>query len=144
MKNIFIDGPILPSFIADQIAGHTSKTAVGGHSIFLGQVRADVIEEKQVVAIEYTTYREMALHQMEDIREEIIPRYNLNCLHVFHSLGTIPVGQICFFVFASSPHRKAAIEACSETVERVKAALPVWGKEIFTDSTHQWKTNLPL
>jgi molybdopterin synthase catalytic subunit len=44
-------------------------------------------------------------------------------------------------VFTSAAHRKAAIDACEETVERLKAELPVWGKEIFEDETYQWKVN---
>ncbi len=55
-KNIFTQGAIDPAFIADSIANHSSKINIGGHSIFLGQVRADVINEKKVAAIEYTTY----------------------------------------------------------------------------------------
>jgi molybdopterin synthase catalytic subunit len=35
------------------------------------------------------------------------------------------------FVFTSSAHRKAAIDACEETVERIKLNCPVWGKEIL-------------
>jgi len=27
-------------------------------------------------------------------------------------------------------------------VERIKAELPVWGKEIFKDETYTWKQNL--
>ena len=26
-------------------------------------------------------------------------------------------------------------------LEKIKADLPVWGKEIFEDESHQWKTN---
>jgi molybdopterin synthase catalytic subunit len=33
------------------------------------------------------------------------------------------------------------MDACEETVERLKAELPVWGKEIFDDQGHQWKIN---
>jgi molybdopterin synthase catalytic subunit len=140
-KNIFVNGPIAASFIGDSIAKHSAKTEIGGHSIFLGQVRADVIEGKKVNAIDYTAYEEMANEQMHQVREAIFEKYNLTCMHVYHSLGKIAVGEICLFVFTSSPHRKAAIDACEETVERLKAELPVWGKEILEDETYQWKVN---
>ncbi len=143
-RNIFVQGAIAASFIADSIQKHSTQTAIGGHSIFLGQVRADVIAEKKVAAIEYTAYEEMALEKMFDIRESIFEKYELTCMHVYHSLGKVAAGEISLFVFTSSPHRKAAIDACEETVERIKAELPVWGKEIFTDETHQWKENSPL
>lgn len=141
LRNIFVQGAIEPSFIADSISKHKTKTNIGGHSIFLGQVRGDEIEGKQVAAIEYTTYSEMALEQMYVIREAIFAKYPLVCMHVYHSLGKVTAGEICLFVFTSSEHRKAAIDACQETVERIKAELPVWGKELFLDESYQWKEN---
>jgi molybdopterin synthase catalytic subunit len=141
VKNIFVHGAISPAFIGESIAKHRSKTDIGGHSIFLGQVRADHIEGKQVRAIEYTSYEEMALEKMHAIREDIFAKYPITCMHVYHSLGTVESGAICLFVFTSAPHRKAAIDSCEETVERLKAELPVWGKEMLEDETYQWKEN---
>jgi molybdopterin synthase catalytic subunit len=141
IKNIFVQGAITPAFIADSIAKHSSKKQIGGHGIFLGQVRADQIEGKLVAAIDYTAYEDVALEQMDAIREEIFEKYPLTCMHIYQSLGTINSGEICLFVFASSAHRKPAINACEEVVERLKAELPIWGKEVFEDGTHQWKEN---
>jgi molybdopterin synthase catalytic subunit len=140
-KNIFIEGSITPAFISERIAAHSNKLAIGGHSIFLGQVRADSIDGKPVQAIEYSAYQDMANEKMRLIREAMFDKYPLVCMHVYHSIGTVATGDICLFVFTSAPHRKAAIDACEETVERLKAELPVWGKEILDDKTHQWKIN---
>ena len=142
IKNIFVNGAISPSFIAESIARHATKTAIGGHSIFMGQIRRDEVNGKFVAAIDYTAYEELALTKMNEIREEIFMKYPLNCMHVHHSLGSINAGEICLFVFTSSAHRKPAIEACNELVERIKAELPIWGKEILEDDTHQWKENI--
>ena len=141
LKNIFQEGPIAAPFIAESITKHATKTEIGGHNIFLGQVRADAIEDKKVVAIEYTSNVDMALEKMHEIREAIFAKYPLTCMHVYHSLGVIKSGEICLFVFTSSKHRKAAIDACTECVERIKAELPIWGKEIFEDEGYQWKVN---
>lgn len=141
LKNIFIQGAITPGFIADSIQKHSNKTEIGGHSIFLGQVRKDLIGNESVVAIDYTTYEEMCKEKMLIIREDIFARYALTCMHVYHSLGKVGVGEICLFVFTSSAHRKEAIEACEETVERIKAELPIWGKEILENESHHWKVN---
>jgi molybdopterin synthase catalytic subunit len=140
-KNIFVQGPIGAAFIGESIQKHSTKTEIGAHSIFLGQVREDMIEGKKVSAIEYTAYEEMALQKMQSIREEIFAKYDLACMHVHHSLGKVQAGEISLFVFTSSAHRKAAIDACSETVERIKSELPVWGKELLEDETYQWKVN---
>jgi molybdopterin synthase catalytic subunit len=141
IKNIFIQGAVEADFIAKSIQQHSTKNNIGGHSIFLGQIRADVVNDKKISSIEYTTNEAMALEQMMVIREDIFSKYPLVCMHVYHSLGKINVGEICLFVFTSSAHRKAAIDACEETVERIKASLPIWGKEIFEDDSHQWKVN---
>ena len=142
VKNIFTQGAIQPSFIADSIQKHSSKTGIGAHSIFLGQVRSDVVDEKKVSAIEYTCYEAMALERMHEIRENVFEKYQLTCMHVHHSLGRVNAGEISLFVFTSSEHRRAAIDACNEIVERIKKELPVWGKELFEDASHQWKENI--
>jgi molybdopterin synthase catalytic subunit len=142
LKNIFRDGAIPANFIADSIAKHSANTGIGGHSIFLGQVRADQIEEHKVAAIEYSSHVDMALEKMHEIREAIFAQYALTCMHIHHSLGVVKAGEICLFVFTSSKHRKAAIDACAECVERIKAELPIWGKEIFEGEGYQWKENI--
>ncbi len=140
-KNIFNQGAIRTSFIAESIQKHSTKTSIGGHSIFLGQVRADQSENGIVKAIDFTAFEDMALARMHLIREDIFAKYPLTCMHVHHSLGEVAAGEICLFVFTSSAHRKAAMDACEETVERLKAELPLWGREIMEDNTHQWKVN---
>ncbi len=140
-KNIFVQGAISAGFIGESIQKHSSQTNIGAHSIFLGQVRSDVIDEKTVIAIDYSAYEEMAIEQMHTIREAVFALYPLTCLHIYHSLGTVHSGEVCLFVFASATHRQAAIAACTEVVERVKKELPVWGRELFADESHQWKKN---
>lgn len=140
-KNIFVKGAISPERISQSIANHSSKTDIGGHSIFLGQVRADEKEGGNVVSIVYSAYEEMALEKAFEIREAIFAKYPLTCLHIYHSLGEVKVGEICLFVFTSSKHRKAAIDACSELVERIKKEVPVWGKEIVDNQAEVWKEN---
>ncbi len=141
LKNIFHQGAISPSFIMDSIQKHSTKTEIGAHNIFLGQIRADHKDGREVTAINYTAYEDMALEKMAEIREEIFDKYQLTCLHVYHSLGLVDIGQICLFVFTSSAHRKEAIDACEELVERIKGELPIWGEEKFDNGSHTWKIN---
>jgi molybdopterin synthase catalytic subunit len=140
-KSIFIQGPIEAGFIGESIAKHQSKTTIGAHEIFLGQVRADVIDMKVVRSIEYTAYEEMAEEKAYEIRESAFEKYELSCMHIYHSLGEVQAGELCFCVFASSAHRRDAREAVAYLVDRLKKELPVFGKEIFHDASHRWKTN---
>lgn len=140
-KNVFKEGAISSDFIADSIAKHQTKTSIGAHNIFLGQVRADEIDGKTVSAIEYSAYQDMANEKFHEIREATFDKFNLTCMHIYHSLGTVKAGEICLFVFVSSPRRKEVFKALEYVVEEIKEKVPVFGKEIFEDETHQWKVN---
>lgn len=141
IKNVFVKGPIDPQFIADSIANHQHKTQIGAHDIFLGQVRADKIDGKTVGAIEYSAYEEMANLKFHEIKEAAFEKYELTCMHIHHSIGNVPVGGLCLFVFVSSPHRRVAFDAIRFVVEEIKAQVPVFGKELFEDDSYQWKVN---
>lgn len=140
-KNVFVEGAISPEFISNSIAKHQSKTTIGAHNIFLGQVRADQVDGKEITAIEYTAYEEMANSKFHEIREATFGKFELTCMHIYHSLGKVKAGEICLFVFVSSPRRKVVFQALEYVVEEIKAKVPVFGKEIFEDETHQWKVN---
>ena len=140
-KNVFKEGAITSNFIGNSIYKHQTKTSIGAHNIFLGQVRADEINGKKVAAIEYTAYQDMANDKFNEIREAAFKKFELTCMHIYHSLGTVKVGEICLFVFVSSPRRKVVFEALEYIVEAIKADVPVFGKEIFEDESHQWKVN---
>lgn len=140
-KPIFKDGAISAESIGISIANHQTKTEIGAHSIFMGQVRADEISGKTVAAIEYTANEELANQTVFEIREKAFDRFDLTCMHIYHSLGKVVAGEICLFIFVSSPRRNAANEACRFILEEIKEKAPIFGKEIFEDSTHQWKVN---
>ncbi len=140
-KTVFKDGAISSEFIGKSIAKHQSSTSIGAHNIFLGQVRSDVIDNKRVKAIEYTAYEDMANSRFHEIREKAFEKFDLTCMHIYHSLGRVNAGEICLFVFVSSPARKMVFKALEYIVEEIKATVPVFGKEIFEDNSHQWKVN---
>jgi molybdopterin synthase catalytic subunit len=135
---VLIEGPVQPSFIADSIAKHSSKTDIGAHAIFLGQVRADAKDGKAVKAIEYSAYPEMAENILSEIREDLFSRYPITCMHIYHSIGTVKAGEISLFVFVSCKHRKESFDALRDIVELIKAKVPVWKKEIYEDESHVW------
>lgn len=140
-KNVFVEGPISPEFIANSIAKHQTKTTIGAHDIFLGQVRADIIEGKEVAYIDYTAYKEMAEEKLDEIREATFAKYELTCMHIYHSLGKVAAGEICLFVFVSSKRRKVVFDAITYIVEEIKKEVPIFGKEVFGDEEYVWKEN---
>ncbi|MBE9464988.1 molybdenum cofactor biosynthesis protein MoaE [Dyadobacter subterraneus] len=141
-KKVFVPGAISPQFVADSIAKHQSKVNIGAHAIFLGQIRADEKEEGFVTGIEYSAYEEMAEQTFHEIREDAFSKFDLICMHIYHSIGLVPTGEISLFVFVSSAHRRAAFEASEYIVEQIKTKVPIFGKELVGPAgEYIWKEN---
>ncbi|MDQ1332317.1 MAG: molybdopterin synthase catalytic subunit [Bacteroidota bacterium] len=141
-ENILINGPVPHSMISLILEALGNDTGAGGHSLFLGQVRADVAGARRVKAIEYSAYESMVREEAEKIKKSIMKEYDdLNSITILHSMGIVKAGEISLFVLVSAGHRHQAIEACSKIVEMIKEKLPVWKKEIFEDNTCEWKQN---
>lgn len=135
---VLIDGPVTSSFIGDAIAKHSSKTDIGAHAIFLGQVRKDKIGDRNVADIEYSAHNEMAEKAFEEIREKAFSKYDMVCMHIYHSIGRVKAGEISLFVFVSCKHREQSFEALKELVEEIKAHVPIWKKENYEDDSYNW------
>jgi molybdopterin synthase catalytic subunit len=140
-KTVFIQGEITSAFIANAISKHQTKTEIGAHNIFLGQIRKDEVAGKTVSAIEFSCYEEMAEKKLHDIREDAFQKFDLTCMHIYHSLGIVNLGEICFFVFVSAAHRPQVYEATEYIVNKVKEDVPIFGKELFETGAYQWKKN---
>ena len=140
-ENVLVKGAIGPQYIAETIAKLQAEPQIGAHDIFLGQIRADTIEGKEVVAIEYSAYPEMANKLFNEIGEAAIGRYDLKSIIICHSIGIVRTGEICLMVLASAKHRKSVFEGLRYTVEEIKKKVPVFGKEILEDNNYKWKVN---
>jgi len=141
--NYLISGPVTPVVITNLIARLAERTDTGGHSIFLGQVRADEINGKKVRAIEYSAYEAMVRVEADKIKDIILSEFaDTKSIDIVHSTGIVNAGEISLFVLVSAGHRKQAIEACSKTIELIKEKLPIWKKETFEDSSHEWRQNI--
>lgn len=141
-NNIFEQGPISPIILSEWVGHHNNKTQVGGHDIFIGQIRADEKDGYILEKMEYTVYEEMGLDVYQKIRDDTFKNYpDLTCMHVRHSIGQVGVGELCFVVMTSAPHRGTAFDACRYFTERFKKEMPLWGREIYQGKT-DWKVNI--
>ena len=70
--NYLTAGPVSQKLISQLVEKMSHNTDSGGHSIFLGQVRADEIDGKSVKAIEYSAYVEMVNIEAENIKKKIL------------------------------------------------------------------------
>jgi len=137
--NYLISGPVSGSDVTDILDKINGNTDAGGLSIFLGQVRADKVDGKMVIAIEYSAYEDLVKSEADNIIKSILEEFvDVESIDIIHSTGTVKAGEISLLVSVSAGHRKHAIEACSRTVEMIKERLPVWKKEVYEDNTHTW------
>jgi molybdopterin synthase catalytic subunit len=142
MSQYLVNGPVESGRIAAEIARAGNLKSSGGHSVFMGQVRDDLIDGKRVEAIEYSAYEPLVSKEAEKIKNEIFAEFSeVDSAVIIHSTGIVKTGEISLFVMVSAGHRNQAISACREMVERIKERLPVWKKEILSDKTYQWKEN---
>lgn len=142
MGQHLINTPISPEIITTYLARLGSRMDTGGHSIFLGQVRDDILGGKRVVGIEYSAYEPMLNGEADKIIDEIQKEFDdVLSLVIIHSTGLVRTGEISLLVLVSAGHREQAFVACRQAVELIKERLPVWKKEIFEDDSHRWGEN---
>ena len=142
VTNYLINGPITHEIILHFLGKLNEKTDSGGHTVFLGQVRADFINGKKVLAIDYSAYENMVKVEAERIIQIVLSEFtDVTSIDIVHSTGLVRAGEMSLFDLVSAGHRHQAMEACSKAVELIKEKLPVWKKEIFNDNSHEWKQN---
>ena len=57
---------------------------------------------------------------------------------VAHRIGMLEIGDPALVCAVSAAHRGQAFAVCSELVDRIKAQVPVWKEQFFTDGTVEW------
>jgi molybdopterin synthase catalytic subunit len=107
--------------------------AAGAVVTFDGVVREQT-KGRRVVSLHYEAYAPMAVKEMRKVGAEIRERWpdvlNIGIVHRFGELG---VTDSSIAIVVTSPHRRAAFEACHYAIDRVKQTVPIWKKEVFED-----------
>ena len=102
----------------------------GAIATFLGTVRARS-RDRDVIALEYEAYEEMAEEVMAGIADELEARYELCKVAMSHRLGRVEVGETSVAIAVSAPHRQDALAACADAIEALKSQVPLWKKELY-------------
>lgn len=88
---------------------------------------------REVDALDYEVYAEMALEQMARIVDEAIERHGLCAAAAEHRVGTVPLSEASVIVAASAPHRGEAFAGAREIIDELKACAPIWKVELEGD-----------
>ena len=117
-----------------------SKLVANPHSgavvTFCGDVR-DHDGGKEVASLLYEIHPS-APEQIKVITQSIVGRFEIEKVAVAHRYGDIAIGETAFAVAVSAAHRQAAFDACAAIVDEVKAKLPIWKHQKFTDGSDEW------
>jgi molybdopterin synthase catalytic subunit len=108
----------------------------GAIATFLGTVRAQS-RGREVIALEYEAYAEMAEERMAVIAVEALERHGLCAAAVEHRVGDVQRSEPSVIVAVSARHRGEAFAGAREIIDRVKAEAPIWKKEI-EGSEERW------
>lgn len=84
---------------------------------------------RDVEALEYEAYAEMAVQALRAIAEVAAARHGLCAVAVEHRIGTVPLSEASVIVAASAPHRAEAFAGAREVIDELKRVAPVWKKE---------------
>jgi molybdopterin synthase catalytic subunit/molybdopterin converting factor small subunit len=138
----------------DDMAGRVAAPNRGAVTVFAGLVRGETDLANPYAAapptvsgdgqgrlrtdyLEYEAYAEMAQEVMAQIGAELQARWpQIEAVSILHRVGRIEVGEPSVVIAVAAAHRKGVFDACSYAIERLKAIVPVWKKEVGQDG--QW------
>jgi len=121
------------------LAAHTDSVAdprAGAVVTFQGVVR-DHDHGRGVTSLEYEGHPG-AEAVLREVAAEIAADPEVYAVAVSHRIGTLKIGDVALVAAVSTAHRAAAFAACARLVDEVKARLPIWKRQVFTDGTDEW------
>eukprot|EP01025_Chloroclados_australasicus_P063680 TRINITY_DN8435_c0_g4_i2.p2 TRINITY_DN8435_c0_g4~~TRINITY_DN8435_c0_g4_i2.p2 ORF type:complete len:155 (+),score=20.18 TRINITY_DN8435_c0_g4_i2:170-634(+) len=116
-----------------------SDPGAGATASFIGTTR-NTFNGQEVLKLEYEAYIPMAVKKLREICDSMQTKWDVVKVAVAHRIGEVKVEEASVIICVSSPHRKACLEACHWAIDELKASVPIWKKEFFTDGL-VWKEN---
>jgi len=120
----------------DEVRTAIADPAAGGEVLFVGTVR-DNDADRGVTALSYTAHpsAEAELHR---VAEDIVAKYDVIAVAAVHRVGDLAVGDLAVVVGVACAHRAEAFHACHALIDELKASVPVWKHQRFTDGSSEW------
>lgn len=108
----------------------------GAIGTFTGMVR-EIAGDEKTKALEFESYGEVAHERIDAIAEDLKKQKGILEVLIYHKTGRIEAGEDIVFIVILSGHRQELFPALKEAIERVKAEVPIWKKEM-TVSGDYW------
>jgi molybdopterin synthase catalytic subunit len=114
----------------DELVRFVTNPEAGAVATFIGTTRNNN-EGRQVIALDYEGYPEMAEKELRRIGEDAKTKWPICRMAITHRLGPVQIGEASVIIAVSSAHRDAAFAACRFAIEEIKKTVPIWKKEVF-------------
>ena len=98
---------------------------------------------REVEALDYEAYEEMALPEMEEIVAAAIEAHGLCAAAAAHRTGRVALGEASVLVAASAPHRPEAFAGAREIIDRLKERATIWKAEVEGEARRWVEGELP-
>ncbi len=109
----------------------------GGFVCFEGWVR-NHNQGKPVTRLAYEAYPALARSEGARIIDEARKQFDIKKAVCVHRVGELEIGDMAVWVGVSAAHRDAAFKACRYILDEVKARVPIWKNETWTDGQSGW------
>ena len=120
----------------DEVRAAVADPAAGGEVLFVGTVR-DNDADRGVTALSYTAHPS-AEAELRRVAEDIVAKYDVIAMAAVHRLGDLAVGDLAVVVGVACAHRAEAFHACHALIDELKASVPIWKHQGFTDGSDEW------
>ncbi len=121
----------------DEVRSAIADPAAGGEVLFVGTVR-DNDDEKDVTGLSYSAHPS-AEKELRRVAEEIAVKYpDAIGVAAVHRIGDLAIGDLAVVVGVSCAHRAEAFHACHALIDELKATVPIWKHQRFTDGRDEW------
>ncbi len=120
----------------DEVLAAVADPAAGGTVVFTGQVR-DHDQGRPVTRLSYTAHA-AAEREMRRLAEKVAAGSGALAVAAVHRSGELAIGDLAVVVAVSCPHRGDAFTACQALIDEIKASVPIWKNQHFTDGSSEW------
>jgi len=120
----------------DEVRAAVADPGAGGIALFAGTVR-DTDHDQGVTGLSYTAHPS-AEAELRRVAGEIADKFGVVAVAAVHRVGDLGLGDLAVVVGVSCPHRAEAFDACRALIDELKASVPIWKHQRFTDGTAEW------
>ena len=123
-----------PLDVAEVVAA-LGRDGAGGLTIFIGTVR-DHDHGRGVTGLGYSAHPS-AMSKLAEVAEAVAQRHGVDVAAV-HRVGDLAIGDIAVIVATTAAHRGEAFDATRDLIDTLKAEVPIWKHQRFTDGAQEW------